>query len=593
VLASGRPEWVIDVTRDPNFPRAKIATDIGTRAAFGFPLLIGTQVVGVLEFFSNDVAEPDDRLLGLMGHVGTQLGRVIERRRAEAALEQAKEAAEAASATKSTFLANMSHELRTPLNAIIGVSEMMLEDAEGAGEADSVESLQRVVNAGRHLLTLINDILDLSKIEAGRMELHLELFAIAGLIGDVVETIQPLAERNGNELAVECPADVGSIRADMTRVRQALLNLASNAVKFTERGRVTMSASRAVEGGRDWITLAVSDTGIGMTPEQMSRLFEDFSQADASTTRKYGGTGLGLSISRRFCRMMGGDITVASTPGSGSTFTIRLPADAATQAVVGPAPALKSTVPGAGSSVLVIDDDPTVLDLMHRFLSKEGFSVLAAMTGIEGLRLAREHRPAAIILDVLMPDIDGWTILAALKGDPELAAIPVIVVTIVDERSRGYALGATDYLVKPVDRERLLGALRALDVRGGGHLLVVDDDASLRAGIRAGLVREHWTVTEAGNGREALSRLEERRPDVIVLDLMMPEMDGFAFVDEVRERSDWRTIPILVVTAKDLTAEERRKLNGAVQRVVQKRAGDVNGFLGEVGRALAACVRRT
>ncbi len=234
---------------------------------------------------------------------------------------------EVASQLKSQFLANMSHELRTPLNAIIGVTEMLHEDAVDLKREDELEPLERVLRAAKHLLALINDILDLSKIEAGKMDIHIESFAIAPLVEDVVQTIGTMAAKNGNKVVVDCAADLGTMRADQTRIRQALLNLASNANKFTEKGTVTLSARRGVEVGREWVTLAVSDTGIGLTPEQMGKLFQDFVQADASTTRKYGGTGLGLAISRRFCQMMGGDITVASEPGRGSTFTIRLPAE--------------------------------------------------------------------------------------------------------------------------------------------------------------------------------------------------------------------------------------------------------------------------
>ena len=507
---------------------------------------------------------------------------------------------ETASQHKSQFLANMSHELRTPLNAIIGVSEMLVEDAREAGDAHLAEPPERILRAGRHLLALINDILDLSKIEAGKMELNLDVFAVEPLVEDVAATVRPLAEKNGNRLDMECASDVGTMRADPTRVRQALLNLAGNAAKFTTNGRITLSVAREPEGGRDWIAIRVADTGIGMTPEQTERLFQEFMQADASTTRKYGGTGLGLAISRQFCRMMGGDISVESVPGSGSIFTIRLPAHVEqspeqNRRLAPPKPAAtKRAGPRAGGAaeVLVVDDDPTVRELMQRFLEREGFSVLTAAGGLEGLARAREAHPDAITLDVVMPDVDGWTVLAALKGDPTLADIPVILATIVDERQRGYALGATDYLVKPVDRERLLAILQERCGRANGHVLVVEDDDDTRAIVCQALAREGWHVAEAANGRIALAALATTLPDIIVLDLIMPEMDGFEFLAEMRGRAEYRSIPALVMTAMTLTEEDHRRLNGEVELVIRKSGQSRDALLRELGLALAACIDR-
>jgi CheY-like chemotaxis protein/anti-sigma regulatory factor (Ser/Thr protein kinase) len=428
------------------------------------------------------------------------------------------------------------------------------------------------------------------------MDLHLESFPVAPLVEDVAKTISPLAEKNGNRLVVNCLPAIGAMRADQTRVRQALLNLTSNANKFTERGTVTIDVRRMPEAGRDWITIGVTDTGIGMTPEQMGRLFQEFVQADASTTRKYGGTGLGLAISRRFCQMMGGDITVASELSRGSTFTIRLPAEvlgAQPIPVTRSEPTSRAVAPAAASpDVLVVDDDPTVRDVTERFLTREGFSVVTADGGREGLRLARELHPAAVTLDVMMPDLDGWTVLAAIKGDPLLADIPVILMTIMDEKNRGYSLGAADYMVKPVDRERLGVVLRTIVGRGGRRVLVVDDDDILRRGILQALEKEGWKVSEADNGRIGLERLAEVLPDVIVLDLMMPEMDGFEFLEELRRHAEWRGIPVLVVTAKDLTEEDHRRLNGEVERILQKDAPTRDEMLREVSATLAGCIER-
>ncbi len=430
------------------------------------------------------------------------------------------------------------------------------------------------------------------------MDIHIESFAIAPLIHDVVQTVATMAAKNGNDVVVDCPADIGTMHADQTRIRQALLNLVSNANKFTERGTVTVRATRALRADQEWVTIAVTDTGIGLSLEQVGKLFQDFVQADATTTRKYGGTGLGLAISRRFCQMMGGDITVASELGKGSTFTITLPAQVgSTPHAVGTHRAVsrrRGTDRPAGSTVLVVDDDQAVLDLTERFLAREGFSVVTASGGREGLRLARELQPGAITLDVMMPDIDGWTVLAAIKGDPELQDIPVILMTIVDEQNRGYSLGATDYLVKPVDRARLAAVLRSICGVVGGRVLLVDDDETMRHVTRLALEQNGWRISgEAENGREALERLRKERPDAIVLDLMMPEMDGFEFLVEMRGHAEWRDIPVLVVTAKDLTEEERTRLNGDVARVLQKGASELSELLREIGRILPGSIARS
>jgi PAS domain S-box-containing protein len=482
-------------------------------------------------------------------------------------LLRARSDAEAANSAKSQFLASMSHELRTPLNAILGYSEMLQEDAADRGESASVPDLQKIHSAGKHLLALINDVLDLSKIEAGKMQLYLETFEVAPLVEQVASTVRPLVEKNANRLAVHCAADLGTMHSDATRIRQVLLNLLSNASKFTDHGLIALDVERA---GHE-VMFRVRDTGIGMTAEQLGRLFETFSQAEASTAAKYGGTGLGLAISRRFCQLMGGDVDVASEVGTGSTFTVRLPADGPVEATPLADAATPARAGGAAGTVLVIDDDASARDLVTRFLEKQGLEVIGAADGAAGLQAARARRPHVITLDVVMPGLDGWAVLTALKGDPVTAEIPVVMLSVVDEKNLAFALGASDYLTKPIDRDRLTMVLRKYERAGARRrVLVVEDDSFTRAALRRAMESEGWEVVEAEHGRIALERSADRVPDLVLLDLMMPEMNGFEFLEALRARESWRAVPVVVITAKELTDEDRRRLNGGVERVVAK-----------------------
>ncbi len=499
-----------------------------------------------------------------------------EARAARQAAEEARTTAEEANRAKSAFLANMSHELRTPLNAIIGYSEMLQEDATEAGLTEVIADLQKVHGAGKHLLGLINDVLDISKIEAGKMDLFLETFEVPVLVQDVVSTIKPLVQKNANALSVELGEGVDTMRADATKVRQALFNLLSNACKFTERGTITMRVTREAGSDGDVHVFEVSDTGIGMTSEQLERLFNAFSQADASTTRKYGGSGLGLAITRHFCRMMGGDIRVRSELGKGTVFTVRLPT-----LVQGSKPMPVDTtfvararlplpLPGA-SKVLVIDDDPTVHDLMARYLGREGFNVVIARGGKEGIEMARALKPDVITLDVMMAEMDGWAVLTALKADPETADIPVVIMTMYDDKEMGFALGASDYMTKPVNRDRLMSVLRKHHQSNlPCHVLVVEDEPSIRQMVRRVLEKEGWMVREAANGQEGLDAVAQSAPSIILLDLMMPVLNGFDFLRELRKNVEWRKIPVVVLTAKDLTVDDRGQLKGNVELVLQK-----------------------
>jgi hypothetical protein len=446
--------------------------------------------------------------------------------------------------------------------------------------------LGKIHSAGRHLLSLINDILDLSKIEAGKMDLYVEDFDLDPVVEDVVSTAQPLAEKSGARLEVVGPGGLGTMRSDVTRIRQVLLNLLSNACKFTQGGVVRLAVAREAEDGADWIRFVVTDDGIGMSSDQLERLFQAFTQASASTSARYGGTGLGLAISRQFCRMMGGDIQVESEEGAGSTFTVRLPAVAPSRA-----PEEIATHAGAGDeeaplgplagTVLVVDDEPTARELMARHLRRAGFRVVEAADGRAGLEAARASRPDVITLDVLMPQMDGWAVLKELKSDPALADIPVIMATITDERNLGIALGASEYLTKPIDRERLAAILaRYSRADAPRRVLIVEDDDAARALIRRALEAEGWEVDEAENGRVALERLAENEAALVLLDLMMPEMDGFEFLETLRGGTDPSGVPVVVITAKELTDEDHLRLNGGVQRIVQK--GSRDRFLREV-----------
>ena len=568
-LLERRVIHIPDVQADLEYTWAE-AQKLGEfRTILGVPMLREGIPIGVLALTRSEVRPFTEKQIELVSTFADQAAIAIENVRLFDEIQEKSRQLEMASKHKSQFLSSMSHELRTPLNAIIGLTEMMATNAARFGTEKAQEPLRRVHGAGTHLLGLINQVLDLSKIEAGKLELNSETVNLAPLVDEVIGTARQLSDQNKNHLIVEGHDAPSTITVDPMRLRQILLNLLSNACKFTKGGEVVLR-TRTIVDGRNWIEFAVSDTGIGMTPDQQAKLFQEFTQADSSTARQFGGTGLGLAITRKLAQMMGGDVTVTSELGKGSIFTVRLPAsehqtpDSSTRG---------NAEPRAADCVLVIDDDATARELIAHNLQVAGFSAVTASGGLEGLKLAKELRPVAITLDVVMPDLDGWSVLAALRQDTELAEIPVIMVTILDEQRRATSLGAAGYLTKPIDQhtlQRMMGRFRrsARPTR----ILLVEDDALQRELMCEWLVGEQWTVHEAGNGREALALLRANKPDVILLDLMMPEMDGFQIVAALQEEPLWRDVPVIVITARDLSAKDRERLNSGVHSVLLKNA---------------------
>jgi len=557
----------------------------GTLFTLGLSLL-GIYISNKFSYKDSEIQEKANEIYMMnqeLRQLNENLEDLVQERTAQ--LELAHDEAIKANMIKSQFLANMSHELRTPLNAIIGYSEMLVEEAEEIGEPTFVEDLGKIRNAGKHLLSLINDILDISKIEAGKMEIHMEAFDLSSLIQDVVTTVKPLADKNGNRL--ETRLIEGEMTSDVTKLRQILINLLSNASKFTKDGTISLEVYRELRNHRTGYCFHVKDTGIGMTPEQVEKLFQPFTQADSSTTRKYGGTGLGLAISHSFCDLMGGSIQVESEIGSGSIFTCWLPTSGEEENPTGEAfrDGQDYSEDNSRISILLIDDEPFNHQLMKRYLANEGWTLAFATSGQEGLQLAKKLRPKVICLDILMPSMDGWSVLAAIKNDPELQHIPVVIWSMTNDNHLGYALGASEFLTKPVNREQLVHVMDKYVSKHTDHtILVIEDDAATSELMARLLHKEGYAVTLAQNGRIALDCLAKVVPEMILLDLMMPEMDGFQFISELRKQEAWSEIPIVVVTAKSITAADRLKLNGYVKGVIQKGAFDHKSLLTEIRR---------
>jgi signal transduction histidine kinase/DNA-binding response OmpR family regulator len=578
------PIQVPDIQNDPS-TTIDVIIRAGFRALLFVPLLGAERIVGALVVRRKQPGEFPKTTVELLQTFAAQSVLAFQNARLFSEIEKKSQQLETANQHKSQFLANMSHELRTPLNAIIGYSEILQEDVADLGRDTLVPDLRKIEGAGRHLLSLINDILDLSKVEAGRMDIFLEDVEIVPLLEEVRAIIVPLAEKNGNAVEYRVADNLGSMRTDRTKLKQSLLNILSNANKFTENGRVTLVTER-IENGQTAVRFAISDTGIGMSEEQLGRLFQAFSQAETTTSQKYGGTGLGLVITRNFCQLLGGDVTVASKPGEGSTFTITLPDRPTTQPEVKSIDAPQIAGEVHPTTVLVVDDDPAARDLLTANLKGAGYRLIHAASGTEALNLARMVRPDAITLDVLMPKPDGWDVLTALKADAQLRDIPVIMVTVLSERGIGLSLGAVEVLTKPVDRARLSALMHSL-LRREGPILLVEDDASARELISQSVEKMGLAVAAVVNGRQALTWLGAHpAPAMILLDLVMPEMDGFEVLDALAARADWRDIPVIVITAKQLTAAERERLLRQAQKIIAKGAASRLDIAAAVGEAL-------
>ncbi len=505
-----------------------------------------------------------------VGAVGANLNAVLEvihareqsRRAAFEEISRLHDQAEAASKAKSTFCANMSHELRTPLNAIMGYAAMLKEDADAGVVTDASKDLERILRAAQHLMSLINDILDLSKIEAGKVNLDYAPLNVRNLLDDTLAMLGSAPKAKNNSFDVSIASGVDSMTSDSTRLQQCLLNLLGNAFKFTENGAVTLAVELRQGNREQEVAFIVSDTGIGMKPEQLDRIFDSFEQADVSTTRRFGGTGLGLAITRHIARLMGGDLVVKSKEGEGSVFTLTIPRNPPNSAAHRDALVEGSVNAGivepaeAGQVALVIDDDAASVDLLGRWLTRMGYAVLSAPDGETGLEMARAHAPSIIVLDIHMPRRSGWDVLDSLKREPVLRDIPVIVVSVDDNRRRGIDAGASEFLTKPTTQEDLTGAVKVYRTQVEGQILIIDDDVDSGNIVERSAKRAGIKAFRAYTGLEGLALARQHRPGAIIVDLTMPGLDGFGVLRELRADSELRDIPVIVVSAKSLNGQE-------------------------------------
>jgi len=558
------------------------------------PLIIGEKKIGAIvvqSYEKENKLTSEDR--DLLNFVSELLAMVIQRKKLESdqleyqsnleikirertkELFFAKEKAESAAQAKSEFLANMSHELRTPLNAIIGFCEILIEDATELRQEGVVNDLGKIHKSGIDLLALINDILDLSKIEVKKVDLNISTFKLKDLIKSVETTLEPYAKINNNKIKISLPENEIVLRSDELKIRQILFNLLTNACKNSESNRINLLVAQKIKKKVDFIVFQVEDFGVGISNDKMKDIFEPFHHSDSVDNSKIKGTGLGLAISKRYTELLGGYIDVESEEGSGSIFTAHIiqnihhdkentissDGDQATEDALFP----------EKGKILVIDDDINFLDLVDRRLTKEGYLVFTAHNGLNGIDKAKKLVPDIIILDIIMPDIDGWTVYQKIKKIPLLSQIPIIIVTIGDYQKMAKDFGVVDFLSKPIAWDNLNGILEKYKVVSRSkHILVVDDDSSTRTILRKMLIKDGWRVDEAENGKDALDRIEMQVPELILLDLLMPVMDGFNFLKEIKKMESLIKIPIIVITSKDLTLDDYSFLTENVDKVIQK-----------------------
>ena len=580
----GRPLELTDLRDAPLDPHLKALAETGWRSLVAVPMLREGRIVGAMVIRRHTPGRIPHEIYDLLETFAGQSALALINAQLYRQLERQSAALAVASQHKSEFLASMSHELRTPLNAIIGFSEVLLERMFGELNERQDDYLRDIWSSGKHLLELLNDILDLSKIEAGQMVLSRSKFAVRESLDYCLSMVRERALQQRVLLSLDVDPEVGPLDADRLRFRQVVLNLLSNAVKFTpEGGRVDV---RAFIRGQDLVVL-VADTGVGVQVEDRERIFDSFQQG-ARSSGQVEGTGLGLTLSKRILELHGGRIWVESEAGKGSTFGIALPAgseepadQAVPQAGLNSGIALESAL-GPRPTVVVVEDDRRSFDLLRVYLEAAGARVVSAGDGEEGLDTVRRLSPAGVVLDILLPGIDGWDVLAQLKADPGTAAIPVIVVSMLDERGRGFALGATEYLVKPVGKEQLLAALyRAAAMPEQKHMVVaIDDDPLAIELVRASLEPEGWTVLGAATGQEGLALIRERKPSAVLLDLLMPGMDGFEVVEALRADPHTKSVPVVILTSKSMTPQDKERLQGRITYVARKTEFDLSGLAG-------------
>jgi len=582
--ATRKPQEVPDLDAAPGDPHTEQLRRHGWRSMLAVPLLREDRILGALVVRRKVPGTFDHDMTDLLETFASQSALAVQNAHLFREIAQKSHEVEVASRHKSEFLASMSHELRTPLNAVIGFSDVLLEGMFGELNEKQNEYIHDIRDSGQHLLELLNDILDLSKIEAGRMQLEPGPFSLASVLEDGLRMVRDRASQHRIELSVDVGPGVGVVVADELKIKQVVLNLLSNAVKFTpDGGQVAVAASK----GNGQIEVRVTDTGVGIPLEDQARIFESFEQGKRQAQEE--GTGLGLTLSRRIVELHGGRIWVESEPNEGSMFVFTIPTEVSVdQPIVKPAPPVDGSVVAENGkpSILLVEDDPHSIDLLSLHLTGAGFEIALARDGQQGLELARRLHPAGIVLDILLPKLDGWDLLASVKADPDVADIPVIIVSMLDERGKGFALGAAEYLVKPVARDDVLAALdRCLHSHGPvSNVLVVDDDPKARELIKTMLEPEGYTVLAASGGVEGVALATSEHPDLILLDLLMPEVDGFEVVQRLRADPETSEIPIVVLTSKTMDAEDKRRLNGHISYLAQKSEFDRRTLLRLVDR---------